>query len=527
MAVLETIRNKFGILITVLIAIALLSFIIDPSSLLSSMNAQKMNNEDVTVAEINGHKVSYLDFENLRHSNTSTNLHPNIDSKIYRNYVHNYVMMNFINNYLYAGNAKNAGFKVSDKEMALLLSGNIPSSAVSPDMTVQMLEDMEARAAQDPEYNAQFNQYVKDVENNRYKYKYDEYLMRSSFENPLIAENQFNISNNKYNVRFIQIPFSAADPSIEVSEDEIAEYYNSHMNHYRINDTRGIDYVIVELDDENYDAISEKADSVFADVKGIEEFRKAAEDNGYSLLATDMTMISNTLESVKNTANVTKWAFGKNVGNVSDPFTVVDDDEKSYLVVACVTKANDTGYAPMEEVAEEIKGYIAAEKAGDKLLAEVTEKVKGLNDLESMEEVLGVASIEKEMRFAVNDLDKRFAGAVSTAEKGIVNAPFKGSNSIYIYELIDSSVDSFYTDENVADDIMMVDVAYMNKYNYYLGVNQEFMITWNQYINNALSEQPVEVPDNVMTYLATYFPYDFILNPDLVKDYTSLHTSDI
>ena len=53
------------------------------------------------------------------------------------------------------------------------------------------------------------------------------------------------------------------------------------------------------------------------------------------------------------------------------------------------------------------------------------------------------------------------------------------------------------------------------------------MITWNQYINNALSEQPVEVPDNVMTYLATYFPYDFILNPDLVKDYTSLHTSDI
>ena len=368
---------------------------------------------------------------------------------------------------------------------------------------------------------------VKDVENNRYKYKYDEYLMRSSFENPLIAENQFNISNNKYNVRFIQIPFSAADPSIEVSEDEIAEYYNSHMNHYRINDTRGIDYVIVELDDENYDAISEKADSVFADVKGIEEFRKAAEDNGYSLLATDMTMISNTLESVKNTANVTKWAFGKNVGSVSDPFTVVDDDEKSYLVVACVTKANDTGYAPMEEVAEEIKGYIAAEKAGDKLLAEVTEKVKGLNDLESMEEVLGVASIEKEMRFAVNDLDKRFAGAVSTAEKGIVNAPFKGSNSIYIYELLDSSVDSFYTDENVADNIMMVDAAYMNMYNYYLAVNQEFMITWNQYINNALSEQPVEVPDNVMTYLATYFPYDFILNPDLVKDYTSLHTSDI
>ena len=39
MAVLETIRVKFGVLITVLIALALLSFIIDFNSLSSALNS--------------------------------------------------------------------------------------------------------------------------------------------------------------------------------------------------------------------------------------------------------------------------------------------------------------------------------------------------------------------------------------------------------------------------------------------------------------------------------------------------------
>ena len=60
MAVLETIRVKFGILITVLIAVALLSFIIDPSTL-QSVSSSMSSKYDV--GEINGKSVSYTDFQ--------------------------------------------------------------------------------------------------------------------------------------------------------------------------------------------------------------------------------------------------------------------------------------------------------------------------------------------------------------------------------------------------------------------------------------------------------------------------------
>ena len=60
MALLETIRGKLGVLITVLIAVALLSFIIDPSTLQSVTSSMSSKYD---VGEIDGKSISYTDFQ--------------------------------------------------------------------------------------------------------------------------------------------------------------------------------------------------------------------------------------------------------------------------------------------------------------------------------------------------------------------------------------------------------------------------------------------------------------------------------
>ena len=60
MAVLEKIRVKMGLFITVVIALALLSFIIDPSTLQSTLS---MFSSKYDVGEINGEGISYQDFQ--------------------------------------------------------------------------------------------------------------------------------------------------------------------------------------------------------------------------------------------------------------------------------------------------------------------------------------------------------------------------------------------------------------------------------------------------------------------------------
>ena len=60
MAVLEKIRVKLGVFITIIIALALLSFIIDPSTL-QSVSSSMSSKYDV--GEINGKSVSYNEFQ--------------------------------------------------------------------------------------------------------------------------------------------------------------------------------------------------------------------------------------------------------------------------------------------------------------------------------------------------------------------------------------------------------------------------------------------------------------------------------
>ena len=59
MAVLEKIRVKLGILISILIAIALLSFIIDPNTLGSTLQSMSKENN---VGEMKGKAVAYRDY---------------------------------------------------------------------------------------------------------------------------------------------------------------------------------------------------------------------------------------------------------------------------------------------------------------------------------------------------------------------------------------------------------------------------------------------------------------------------------
>ena len=60
MAVLEKIRVKMGWLITILIAVALLSFVIDPSTLSSAMS---MFSSKYDVGEIAGEGISYQEYQ--------------------------------------------------------------------------------------------------------------------------------------------------------------------------------------------------------------------------------------------------------------------------------------------------------------------------------------------------------------------------------------------------------------------------------------------------------------------------------
>ena len=252
MAILETIRVKFGILISVLIAVALLSFIIDPSTIqsVSSMSSK------YDVGELDGKSVSYTDFQAEIEKITAI-------SEMNRNpvqgdealaMVRQQAWQQFINDYLFIPSAKAAGFNVGEEEMYQLLSGEMLSGILMQmfqgNLNKEVLMEIEAQVDADETGRMKlfWDNLLKAVNTDQFYAKYQSLFAKSSFNNALAVAEQVKGNNNTFDVEFVVVPFGfSQDSTIVVSDKEIKDYYTAHKDQYKQVASRDIEYIVIDI----------------------------------------------------------------------------------------------------------------------------------------------------------------------------------------------------------------------------------------------------------------------------------------
>lgn len=242
MAVLEKIRVKMGLFITVVIALALLSFIIDPSTLQSTLS---MFSSKYDVGEINGEGISYQDFQKRVEYFTNiyqiTNGNAN-SSEETQQALNNAAWQNEISQNVLVPTAEKAGLRVGDDELFDLSQG----SAISPVIEAEAAfkgENGEFSKERVVEFVKAINQdntgklamYWDYLENNmkidQMLTKYLSLLSKSNFTTPVEAKAAIAENNTSYDISFVVKPIGfAPDSTITVSNAEIKEYYNKHKN---------------------------------------------------------------------------------------------------------------------------------------------------------------------------------------------------------------------------------------------------------------------------------------------------------
>ena len=258
MAVLEKIRVRFGILISVVIALALLSFIIDPNTI--SQVASTMSSK-YRVGKIDGNSVSYQDFDNeLNYQNRIFEYmyrrNANTDQEM--EYVRNMAWKNFIDRYMFLPEAKKAGIQVGEAELVDLTSGDMASpmirqifvdetGAFSPEMVDTYIKNM--RQYDQSGQMKMFWDYLQNtVTTEQYYTKYNSLFTAGNFTNPLMMTNEIAENNNSADVEFVMLPYGyQRDTTIEVTDSEIRSYYKEHKKLYRQNASRDIEYVVFEV----------------------------------------------------------------------------------------------------------------------------------------------------------------------------------------------------------------------------------------------------------------------------------------
>ena len=259
MAVLETIRVKFGIVITVLIAVALLSFIIDPTTLQSVSSSMS---DKYDVGNIDGKAISYNDFQAEVDRFTTINeisTGSSASSAEQQTAIRNAAWQSLIDQYLFVKNAKKAGLNVGSEEMVAMMSGEMDSPVFTQNATFfdetgkfskqRLLDFVEYVTSDETGRLKIFWDYLQNTAiNQEYYEKYMSLFTQSNIVNPLMLSEQIADNNNTFNVEFVMVPFGfATDSTIVVSDKEIKAYYESHKKFFKQPASRDIEYVVFEV----------------------------------------------------------------------------------------------------------------------------------------------------------------------------------------------------------------------------------------------------------------------------------------
>jgi len=255
MAVLEKLRG-WGIVLSILVALPLLLFIIDPSQIIQTVQSVSSKYD---VGKIAGKSVSYTDFQEQvdKYSRISEMLSgTSSSSEQQQKQIRDAVWQNLLDENLFIKNAQAAGITVGKSEVVDLTSGENVSPVIasvftdgngnfSSESLVNFLQNVE-----DGDENAKmiWNYLQQAVLTNQYYNKYNALFTNANIQNAIQVNRSIADNNTTADVEFVMVPFSfATDSTVVVSDKEISDYYNNHKDFFKQNATRDIEYAVFQV----------------------------------------------------------------------------------------------------------------------------------------------------------------------------------------------------------------------------------------------------------------------------------------
>ena len=319
-----------GAFITVLIAVALLSFVIDPSTLQSAMSVFSSKYD---VGEIAGEGIPYQDYQKkvdyFSQIYQMTNGTSSDDQT--QDFINNTAWQSEITDRVLIPAVEAAGVTLGEEELYDLTQGTNISPVLLQDPSFmdengqfsrERVAQLVQAIAQDQ--TGQLGMYWGYLENNIEKSqkvaKYLSLLEHSMFMSPVELNRMIAENNTSYNVDFVVKPYGfSVDSSIVVSDSEIKEYYEKNKNSFKQAESRDLEYVVFEVvpsaaDVELASQDMEKLYGEFVAESNVKNFLARNSDqpfNPYFYKEGDLATIASELEDFASKAKV---------GDVLPPF---------------------------------------------------------------------------------------------------------------------------------------------------------------------------------------------------------------
>ena len=324
MAVLEKIRVRMGAFITVLIAVALLSFVIDPSTLQSAM---AMFSSKYDVGEIAGEGISYQEYQQKVDYFTQvyqmTSGSTSSDEQT-QELINNTAWQNEVTERVLIPAIEKAGVTLGAEELYDLTQGTNISPVLLQDASFvdENGQFSRTRVAQfvqaiSQDQSGQLGMYWNYLEDNIVKSqkveKYLSLLQHSMYMNPVELNKAIAENNVSYNVDFVMQPFGfSLDSTITVTDAEAKKYYEENKASFQQTESRDLEFAVFEVvpSQADVDATAAEVEKIYAEfvaAENMKNFLARNSDqpfNGYYYKEGDLATIASELEEFASKAKV-------------------------------------------------------------------------------------------------------------------------------------------------------------------------------------------------------------------------------
>ncbi|MBQ8438615.1 MAG: SurA N-terminal domain-containing protein [Alistipes sp.] len=277
MASLNTLRTKYGIIVSVVIILALLAFII---SLGPEMG---FGSNDPKVGEINGDKISYSEYLN-EYETVKSFTGASESTEAESDALATATWRSLITKHLFTPSLQQVGLDVTEQERMAMISGEHLSQAyytAFADPTtgaydVQAVTSFLAQVSTMPEYQSMWSFMNEQAVAERLMSKYMGLVKAGTYANKLEVAQGVTAANESRNGRMVVLPYTNVDnASVEITDAEINNYFNAHKHLYTKAPYRAISYVVFDVEPTSDDMleIENKAKTMGEEFAAAEDIR--------------------------------------------------------------------------------------------------------------------------------------------------------------------------------------------------------------------------------------------------------------
>ncbi|MCW3462411.1 peptidylprolyl isomerase [Chitinophaga nivalis] len=260
MSVIQKIRDKYAVVIVVVICLAIVSFLLQDAFFGKSSLARR----DTSVGKINGEELDFGEYQRRIQDaeNGARQQMPNgnIDEQT-RQYIREQVWNQFLNEQIMQAQYKKLGIAVTEAEVVDQIKGKNPNPIVVQQFTRDgkfdrvAMEQTIAQAGTNPQIRAALEQLESYIAKSQEQQKYLTLVKQGVYYPSWLAKQQLADNSQTATVSYVNVPYaSIADSTIKATDAEMERFIQDHKQLFKVEESRKVEYV-------SFDAVPSAIDS--------------------------------------------------------------------------------------------------------------------------------------------------------------------------------------------------------------------------------------------------------------------------